>query len=213
MTIDPNKWQDEGVIYRPATPLEDFVVLPSHKLKVLEAVFVAGPDFQHLRLHRMNAASPRGPFKNPHQITDRRDAHTRLYSTQPWEGNLFVTAAWPRAGSLGIWHFWKNSDWGSGVWEKRLIIPPEGPYSAVAGNPTSYYELVDDETRWHVVFEGRSETSGWQLFHAVFGSLFDNPRVAHLGPGANPRLARHGEEVFLYYSDTNFDVALKTQHA
>jgi hypothetical protein len=197
--IDPKAWRDEGVIFRPTQPTEDFIVEGQY------AMCVSGPSFQYMRL-RMVTAPPRGPFPPIEEWGKFGDSeHTRLYRGKLSDNYRLVTAAWPHAGSLGIWcfrdHYWSTM-------AKTLLIPPAPPYGIVAGNPT----VIEVGDEYHVVFEGRGADVRWHLYHAVFDEMPGPIKsVTPLGPGANPSLAQHGDEVLLYYSDPDFNVALKSQ--
>ena len=143
--IDPEKWKDEGVIFEPSQPTEDFVV--DH---TMTAWYVSGSGFHALRLHVARAASPRGPFLESRGFPSSH--HTRLYRGRVDDKTMLVTAAFPNACALGIWCFTEWRDF----YKKELIIRPEPPYSAVAGNPTHYREGQRDLEALPRCLPGRS---------------------------------------------------------
>ncbi len=202
---DPAAWTQLGVTWRrqEGEAIEDFYASPS-VLGQWRAYFVLGPDFQHQSLMTACADGPMGPWRDIKAMAaaESPHPHQRLYRGAMGPDGMLITAAWPYAGKLGLWHF---RHFTHRLLVKTLVLETHPPFDVVAANPAVLPLSAD---RYLVMFEGRSVAPQWTLyaFHWRMGELAQPGEVHTLWPGANPSLVRVGSEVYLFYSDREFNV-------
>lgn len=189
-------WTHHGITWKRGTEaIEDFIAI-RHQDGWL-ARYVIGDSFQNLRFASAIGPSIMGPWSEVFRDDRDHHGHERLYRGVFEYGRYLITAAWPNVGSLGLWHFF---DLG-GVMMKQLVLTPRSPFETVAGNPAV---LKIDNWNARVVFEGRG--ADWHLYEFHWKVGHPAGEVTPLWPGANPSLVRDGDDVYLFYSDPEFNV-------